>query len=402
MTDSENIKANFPFPLIPRNPGLPNFNIINEVHSKGKANASSVASELGGGTHGLLGITLSPGTYNQLTGHNFVRPPNPGTVPVNVAGTAAQMAEMVRQHKEELRVYRQVENTELALKSQLIDTFDDTYFRGLRGRHTGFFGITYLQMIAHLYNSYGIITALDIVENEKRMDKPYDPSEAIEIYFDQVEDAVEFAEAGHSPFTTTQIVTKAFIQMFATGLYKDECRDWNKLQVPARTWPVFKAIFLAANKEIREMQALTGNNGYSNNVTQDLFEQTAGALTRIVDANATDREEVANLVINNGITQQQVTAITTTLAALTARLTAIEVNNGNGNNNNNGGGGNNTRRNRGNGGGNTDESYCHTHGRTRRPDHTSATCQHPREGHQLTATLSDRQGGSNRYCGNTA
>ena len=182
--------------------------------------------------------------------------------------------------------------------------------------------------------------------------------------------------------------------MFATGLYKDECRDWNKLQVPARTWPAFKAIFLAANKEIREMQARTGNNGYSNNVTQDLFEQTAGALTRIVDANATDRdrEEVANLVINNGITQQQVTAITTTLAAITARLTAIEVNNGNGNgnNSNNGGGGNSTRRTRGNGGSSTDESYCHTHGRTRRPDHTSATCQHQHEGHQLTATLSGR------------
>ena len=30
MTDSENIKANFPFPLIPRNPGLPDFNCINE------------------------------------------------------------------------------------------------------------------------------------------------------------------------------------------------------------------------------------------------------------------------------------------------------------------------------------------------------------------------------------
>ena len=400
MTDSENIKSNFPFPLIPKNPGLPDFKSINEVHSKGKANASSVASELGGGTHGLLGLTLSPATYLQLTGHNFIRPINPGTVPANVVGTAAQMAEMVRQHKEELRVYRQVENTELALKSQLIDTFDDTYFRGLRGRHTGFFGITYLQMIAHLYHNYGIITALDIVENEKRMDKPYDPSEAIELYFDQVEDAVEFAEAGHSPFTTTQIVTKAFIQMFATGLYKDECRDWNKLTVPARTWPAFKAIFLAANKEIREMQALTGNQGYANNVTHDLFEQTANALTRIVDSTATDREEVANLVINNGITQQQVTAITTSLAALNTRLAAIEASNGNGTNNS--GRGNGTRRNRGNGTNSTDESYCHTHGRTRNPDHTSATCQHPRDGHQVTATLSDRQGGSNRYCGNSA
>ena len=50
MTDSETIKANFPFPIIPREPGLPDFQKINEIHGKGKTNASSVSSTLGGGT----------------------------------------------------------------------------------------------------------------------------------------------------------------------------------------------------------------------------------------------------------------------------------------------------------------------------------------------------------------
>ena len=150
MTDSESIKGNFPFPIFPHHHGLPDYSIVNQVHTKGKANASSITSELGGGAHGLLGLTLSPATFLQLTGHHFVRPANPGTIPQNVIGPAAQMAETVRQHKEQLRVYRLVENTELALKSQLIDTFDETYFRGLRNRHTGFFGATYLQMITYL------------------------------------------------------------------------------------------------------------------------------------------------------------------------------------------------------------------------------------------------------------
>ena len=121
------------------------------------------------------------------------------------------MAEIVRRHKEELRVYRQILATDLALKSQLLDVFEDIYFRGLRDRHTGFTSITYMQMITHLYTNYGIITAVDIMENEKRMDAPYDPSIAIESYCDQIEDAIEFAEAGKSPLTTSQITTKAFI-----------------------------------------------------------------------------------------------------------------------------------------------------------------------------------------------
>ena len=78
------------------------------------------------------------------------------------------MAEQVRNHKEELRVFCQVVATDLALKSQLIDVFDETYFRGLRDRHTGFTNVAYLQMITHLYDHYGIILAVDIMENEKR------------------------------------------------------------------------------------------------------------------------------------------------------------------------------------------------------------------------------------------
>ena len=124
------------------------------------------------------------------------------------------MSKIVRQHKEELRVFRQVAATDLALKSQLLDIFEEMYFRRLRDRHTSFTSVTYMQMITHLYNDYGIITAIDIMENEKRMDTPYDLSVAIESYLDQIEDTVGFTEASNSPFSTTQISIKAFVQMF--------------------------------------------------------------------------------------------------------------------------------------------------------------------------------------------
>ena len=92
-------------------------------------------------------------------------------------------------------------------------------------------------MISHLYVNYGTITAVDLIENERRMDTPFGQSGAIETYFDQIEDAVEFAEAGASPFTMIQITTKAFIQIFTTGLFKDECKAWNRLPPVARDWP---------------------------------------------------------------------------------------------------------------------------------------------------------------------
>ena len=281
MTDSETIKANFPFPIILREPGLPTFQIVNEVYNKRKKNTALISSSLGGGANGLLGLGLSPATYHQITGSHFVRPNNPGALPQNVTGTAVAIGEQIRQHKEELCIFRQVENSDLALKSQLIDVFDKTYFRGLRNRHTGFDGVSYFRMIYHLYVNYGTITAIDLIENERRMDTPFDQSSAIETYFDQIEDAAKLAEAGASPFTMVQITTKAFIQMFTTGLFKDKYKAWNRLPPVARDWATFKLIFTAAARELQEMQAMSGTAGYANSVTANLMTQTSEALTTL-------------------------------------------------------------------------------------------------------------------------
>ena len=91
MTDSETIKANFPFPIIPREPGLPTFQIVNDVHNKSKANAASISSSLGGGAHGVFGIGLSSATYHQIMGYHFIRPNNPGALPQDVTGTAVKL-----------------------------------------------------------------------------------------------------------------------------------------------------------------------------------------------------------------------------------------------------------------------------------------------------------------------
>ena len=48
MTDSESIKGSFPLLIFSHHPGIPHYQIVNEVHTKGKANAASIATELVG------------------------------------------------------------------------------------------------------------------------------------------------------------------------------------------------------------------------------------------------------------------------------------------------------------------------------------------------------------------
>eukprot|EP00957_Ditylum_brightwellii_P034851 2640479-Ditylum_brightwellii.AAC.1 len=45
-------------------------------------NAAPVQSILGGGNHGYLSLVITPARYQQVMGHIFIPPPNPGPVPI--------------------------------------------------------------------------------------------------------------------------------------------------------------------------------------------------------------------------------------------------------------------------------------------------------------------------------
>ena len=150
---------------------------------------------------------------------------------------------------------------------------------------------------------------------------------------------------------------------------------------------------------------MTGTAGYANSVTADLMTQTSEALITLAKASAHDRIAVANVATNNATILEQLAKALSALATIQTRLTSLEGRigsaNGGGNSgtNNSNGGATSTNRNPTRTNRNQDtESYCHTHGRTRRDDHTRSTCNHPADGHVTTATLSDKKGGNTRYC----
>ena len=217
----ESIREGFPYPTIPKQNGLPTYESIKAVHIKLKTNAASVPSNLGGGAHGNLGLILSDTIYHTLTGHHFVRTAHPGATPVLPEGqpTAALIGELVRQHTAELIAYYETERTDQALKQQVLNAFDDMYTRGLRNTHTGYASVTALQIITHLYTSYGKITSMDLETNDAKMKAPYDSTQPIEVLFQQIEEAQEFAEAGEASYSQATLLNNAYILLFKTGQY---------------------------------------------------------------------------------------------------------------------------------------------------------------------------------------
>jgi hypothetical protein len=262
-----------------------------------------------------------------------------------------------------------------------------------------------MQLLTHLYTTYGVITPIDIEDNDTRMREPFDPTLPIETLFDQIESAVEYADAGNRAYNPKQVVSRAYLLILQTGMYPDACRDWRRRDLVDQTWPNFKTDFSEAHRDLRIVQTAAQGAGYhsANSAMTDIQEnyrrETSAALGQLASATAADRTAVANLTQANtnlstqlGSANDSIETLKQTITTLQAQLGQLSLSN----NNNQSTDTNGRNRNRTNN--NTNQSYCWTHGRTRNDQHTSQSCRHPDDTHKAKATLHNRLGGSDKWC----
>ena len=83
------------------------------------------------------------------------------------------------------------------------------------------------------------------------MKQPCDPSQSIEVLFDQIEDAIDFAAAGKAAFTKQHIINTAWNLSYDTGVFSDECKIWRKLEPENQTWSEFQRIFTEAHHDLQ-------------------------------------------------------------------------------------------------------------------------------------------------------
>ena len=114
-----------------------------------------------GGTHGYLGLILSPTAYATIAATQFIEPIYPGQHPNVPAGTsAANTSTIVRRHTEDQRQWREFKNVNTTLKNQLLSALDDIYIRALKDRHVGYMNQSIRAILQHLFDNYGNITPL--------------------------------------------------------------------------------------------------------------------------------------------------------------------------------------------------------------------------------------------------
>ncbi len=85
----------FEHPTLTRIHGEPTFEGIHHLHKELMINAQTVHSDLGGGTHGHLGLVLSPQQYALIRNAAYTHPQHPGPLVIPL-GTMQHIARTMK------------------------------------------------------------------------------------------------------------------------------------------------------------------------------------------------------------------------------------------------------------------------------------------------------------------
>ena len=262
----------FEFPILTQIVGEPTYDLLRTVLNELKANAQSVHSTLGGGAHGYLGLILSPIQYGLVSAHAFVRPAFPAPLVIPPLATIHMTATLQQQHRDDVRIFRECQAVEAALRQQLVQAVDRVYLEVLRDPHTNAINRPLRGIIQHLMDGYGNVTAQQLAdETDKVQTFTFDPVQPIDTIFAMIETLQLLAEHGKAPFTPFQIINFAYNIVNKTRKFKQEIKMWNRRPAIQKTWLNFKMQFRQAQKELRETDDLRLDEQFQHaNLVQDI------------------------------------------------------------------------------------------------------------------------------------
>jgi hypothetical protein len=101
------------------------------------------------------------------------------------------------------------------------------YLEILNDDLVGFANTTSRDILDHLFLSYRSITAVDIEHNFENMRTEWEPQQPVETLSKQIQDCVDFAEAGGVAIGATQKLSSTYSKIFKSGNFKSVCHRWD-------------------------------------------------------------------------------------------------------------------------------------------------------------------------------
>jgi hypothetical protein len=222
--------ASFPHPILPTVEGEPDYQTIHATRKFLQANSRAIDTHLGGGTLGHLGLIVSDAAYSNIAPPTAKEPTlwvtqnAPGRVPATTDGTASQLSAARHVWEEDVQTYRTCTSVQKALKKQIISVFEPMYLEILNDNMVGYANISARDMLYHLFETYGNITAVDLEINFENMRRAWDPQQPVGSLFKQIQDCADYSEAGGVPIGPSQQINVGYANIFAAGQFMSACR----------------------------------------------------------------------------------------------------------------------------------------------------------------------------------
>jgi hypothetical protein len=193
--------AIFPIPVLPTAQGEPDYQTIHATRKFFQANSRAIDTHLGGGTLGHLGLIISDASYAMIDPIMedkptlWITPQAPGRAPATMDGTSAKISTTHHIWGEDVQTYLTCTSIQQALKKKIISVFEPMYLEILK-KMVGYANISARDMLDHLFETYGNITAVDPEINFEHMRRAWDPQQPVETLFKQIQDCADYSEAG--------------------------------------------------------------------------------------------------------------------------------------------------------------------------------------------------------------
>ena len=349
----------FPHPKLTPIIGTPNNTALKHLTKELYANARAIPSTRGGGGHGHLGLVMPAAEYMVVTGVAFQLPAHPGPGPVHIgAPNAATRQETIRAYDANLKELMLATTVKEEIKKQLLEAVDRLYLATLDDDTFGFAEVSIAAMIAHLRTNYGPITRSTLETNRASITSVWTPDDPIETLWERLREIQRISVEGGDPLTDSAIRDLTFIMFETTGVFTTACDTWRIKPVANQTLIEFRQHFTDENKERLRKLTVAQLGYHSANATATLAQLNINDEPTLHSANAasivrTTQPPLPIPRISNNATPHVITD------------DGIQM------------------------------FYCWTHGLGFNRTHTSATCANPSDGHCISATATNMQGGKN-------
>ena len=247
----------FQHPALTTIHGDPNYTLLSKLEKECKANGKSVASTLGGGLKGHLGLISSIAAYKRVSpGVPFVRPILP-VLPANMSdSTQFQIAEVHRIFDSALAAFNACNLIERTILQHISTAIDNDCLANLIREDKGLLEGTVPEIFREPFNTYSAITPQSFTAAKAELEATvYNHAKPVATVSTAINEYASMAEAANALETDEQLVNFGLIVISRATIFSGDVRKWHDKPRADRTWFNFKVHFKETQKAIKHSQS---------------------------------------------------------------------------------------------------------------------------------------------------